>query len=617
MDRQNRKYHRDFDFKHYYKFVPPFLQVLVTLITPTILAGIAYGLFAGLFHSVKYADYVKWLYAVYAAAVILNYIRYKVAWHHGMVRTSATAGVNGQYFRGEIAERRVDVMNYLDHKANRNVFICGTSGQGKSFLTRYLLDKINHQKIIFNFKPNDEYLKMGYPIVDMSKSLPNPFVNTEAFLNAFLITFPIANLGITAEQVPIFIRELGKASRTWQEFEDNLRKKMARTKDRIQLSGLMFIENVMKGIISDQHATIEIGDTNLVFDFSKLNQDSKTFYAEVILRQIWHELIIEQKRQGILICVDEAHRLLHKFEKYESVYNEMSREIRAYGMLWTSTQNLTDMEEDIRNQFATQFVFNTNKPEDTQALSGTDQMLAWSVTSLELHYFTDARYQWVHEVIPEFYLYYKPKDKPRVFYEGVKTEGKEGVAPEREKNQPIDFTQEVRDILAEQPAYQTQMGKIIAEKHSVDKDKAKLGVKGAVARMVQNDEIGSMKITENGADVVIYYNKDANMSGLHEFMQKAITNILDVNKIKVGKQGKVGSRSVPDIETADFAIEIETGLKHDRQDLESRILRGRKKAIIIVVPNDDTMDKYKYLKSDKVYIVTIDGFEELLKGLKT
>ena len=45
MDRQNRKYHRDFDFKHYYKFVPPFLQVLATLITPTIFAGIAYGLF--------------------------------------------------------------------------------------------------------------------------------------------------------------------------------------------------------------------------------------------------------------------------------------------------------------------------------------------------------------------------------------------------------------------------------------------------------------------------------------------------------------------------------------------------------------------------------------------
>jgi hypothetical protein len=73
---------------------------------------------------------------------------------------------------------------------------------------------------------------------------------------------------------------------------------------------------------------------------------------------------------------------------------------------------------------------------------------------------------------------------------------------------------------------------------------------------------------------------------------------------------------VPDIETADFAVEIETGLKHDRQDLESRILRGKKKAIIIVVPNDDAMDKYKYLKSDKVYMVTTDGFEELLKGLK-
>jgi hypothetical protein len=29
MDRQNRKYHRDFDFKHYYKFVPPITHVLV------------------------------------------------------------------------------------------------------------------------------------------------------------------------------------------------------------------------------------------------------------------------------------------------------------------------------------------------------------------------------------------------------------------------------------------------------------------------------------------------------------------------------------------------------------------------------------------------------------
>jgi hypothetical protein len=170
--------------------------------------------------------------------------------------------------------------------------------------------------------------------------------------------------------------------------------------------------------------------------------------------------------------------------------------------------------------------------------------------------------------------------------------------------------------LAEQPAYQTQMGKIIAEKYSIDKDKAKLGVKGAITRMVANDEVGSMKLTENGVDVVIYYNKDANMSGLHEFMQKTITGILDKNNIKIMKQGKVGSRSVPDTETADFAVEIETGLKHDRQDLESRILRGKKKAIIIVVPNAESMDKYKYLKSDKVYIVTIDGFEKLLKGLK-
>jgi hypothetical protein len=614
MDRQNKKFHRDFDFTHYYKFVPPISQVIGNWFPWAFMLGILYGILRTVFHS-SVAAWLADIFYIFTAATILNYVRYKVAWHKGMVRTSATAGINGRYLRWEIAERRVDVINYLKHKANRNVFICGTSGQGKSFLTRYLLDLVPNQKVIFNFKPGDEYLKMGYPIVEMDKALPNPFTNTEAFLNAFLITFPIANLGITAEQVPIFVRELGKASKNWQEFNDNLQRKLAHTKDKIQQSALMFIANTMKSVVSSQNAVIEIGKDNVVFDFSKLNQDSKTFYAEVILRQLWHELIIEEKRQDILICVDEAHRLLKKFEKYESVYNEMSREIRAYGMLWTSTQNLTDMEEDIRNQFATQFVFNTNKPEDTSALSGTDQMLAWSVTSLELHYFTDARYQWVHEVIPEFYLYFKPKDKPRTSYEGVKQEGKEGAVPEGEKTQAIDYRQEIREILDEHPAYATQMGKIIAEKYGITKDKAKLGVKGAIGKMLANDEFDTMKMKESGVDVLIYYNKSANMSGLHKFMQEAITKTLTDAKIKVLKAAKSGSRSVPDVETESFSVEIETGLKHDHMDLESRILRATKR-VIIVVPNDSGQDKYKYLKSDKVDIVTLDGFDELLKGLK-
>ena len=609
MGRQNEAYHNDFDFQHYYKFVPPIGQEITIWIFWSIMIGVMYAVFHTDLHNLVGA-WLGAIFYIFTAAIILNYVRYKVARHSGMMRTSATARINGSYLRREIARRRVDVLNYLNHKANRNVFICGTSGQGKSFLTRYLLELVPNQKVIFSFKPNDEYLKMGYPIVEMDKALPNPFTDTEAFLNAYLITFPIANLGITAEQIPIFVRSIGKLSKNWQEFNDNLQSELAHTKDRIQQSALMFIANTMKSVASSQSAVIKIGKDSMVFDFSKLNQDSKTFYAEVILRQLWNELIIEGKRRGIIICVDEAHRLLKRFEKYESIYNEMSREIRAYGMLWSSTQNLTDMEEDIRNQFATQFVFNTNKPRDVQALSGTDRMLAWSATSLSLHYFTDARYQWVHEVIPEFYLYYKPMNEPRTFYVGVKQEEKERVAQEGEKTQAIDYQQEIREILAKQPAYATQMGKIIAKKYSITKDKAKLGVKDVVSRMVQNDEVGSMKITENGANVVIYYNKNANMSGLHEFMQNTIIAILDKKNIKIMKQGKVGSRSAPDIETADFSVEVETGLKHSQKDLKSRLLKTNKK-VIIIVPNEDVLNRYKSLKSEKVDIITIGEFQEL------
>ena len=288
----DKKYRKDFDPKHYYKLVPPLLQVLAGLITPTVIFLIIYGIAIYVYNFHDVARYLLYLFAFYVMAVFARYISYRVPRRHGIVRTYAVVNINGQYYRGRIAERSVDIRNYINHKANRNVFICGTSGQGKSFLTRYLLDQFQNQKIIFNFKPNDEYMKLGYAIVDMSRSLPNPFVNAEVFLNAYLITFPIQNLGVTAQQIPVFVRELAKESRNWKDFEANLQDKMARTKDRVQLSALMFVSNTIRSLVTDQAYAVEIGYGNVVFDFSNLNPDAKTFYAEVILRQLWRELAI-------------------------------------------------------------------------------------------------------------------------------------------------------------------------------------------------------------------------------------------------------------------------------------------------------------------------------------
>lgn len=44
MNRVDKKYHRDFDFQHYHKFVSPLSQIIVGMITPTIMFLIFYGL---------------------------------------------------------------------------------------------------------------------------------------------------------------------------------------------------------------------------------------------------------------------------------------------------------------------------------------------------------------------------------------------------------------------------------------------------------------------------------------------------------------------------------------------------------------------------------------------
>lgn len=49
----------------------------------------------------------------------------------------------------------VQLGDYIHGKGNRNVLITGSSGQGKSKLTRHLLGQMDYQKIIFSFKPQE------------------------------------------------------------------------------------------------------------------------------------------------------------------------------------------------------------------------------------------------------------------------------------------------------------------------------------------------------------------------------------------------------------------------------------------------------------------------------
>ena len=191
------------------------------------------------------------LWSIYVLYLTASLIATNHPVRKGATVRSSVKSVNKQVYYGNktpvdrIIERRdipnkpVDLKKYVLNKANRNVMIVGTAGQGKSKLTRYLLEQFaDNKKIIFSFKPNDEYLKMGYTIIEASKSLPNAFRDIEAFVNAFAITFPMTAIGITAQYIPVYLREIAKDSRNWEEFNENIEKKLKTTKNPTQQSAL-------------------------------------------------------------------------------------------------------------------------------------------------------------------------------------------------------------------------------------------------------------------------------------------------------------------------------------------------------------------------------------------
>ena len=294
----------------------------------------------------------------------------------------------------EVRFKWVEEVERIEDKENANVFTAGASGAGKSSLARLLLWKFEGRSriIVFSFKSNDTHLRIGYPVADIGELAPNPFTDVEAMVSAFAIAFPVSAIGVTASQIPSLVRELAYDCASWKDFDRNLERRIAETKDRVQLSALFFVkEQTMSlhprdadpkkaGLITQARE----GGIDLVLDFAGLPDSAKTFYAELLLRGIWNGLRKKTTEAGApkktIVYVDEAHRLTRgTFEKYHSILSEMAREIRERGALWTSTQNYTDIDDDIRNQFASQYVFYTSSMADLEALKTIDPMLSWTV----------------------------------------------------------------------------------------------------------------------------------------------------------------------------------------------------------------------------------------------
>ncbi|MDV3278496.1 MAG: hypothetical protein LYZ69_08550 [Nitrososphaerales archaeon] len=535
--------------------------------------------------------------------------------HIGIVRVIAkntgSDAATEPYRDDEFRFLWIDLDETFKGKPNRNVFTSGASGEGKTTLNKLLLSVVDGVKVIFSFKVNDEYLRAGYPVADVSRLGPDPFQDVDAFVSAFAIAFPITTIGITASQIPSLVRELGYGCASWKEFNRRLERRINEAKDKVQLSALCFIQQQLKSLQHGADGDASVirqlihNGTSLVLDFSKLSDSAKVFFAELMLRQIWNEIPDNKP----IICVDEAHRLTRgTFEKYHSILYEMAKEIRSRGSLWTSTQNYTDIEDDVRNQFATQFFFGTSSKADIEALRAIDPMLAWSVTVLKPHQFLDAKSEEVHARIRV--LTFSPegitKEQAPVSVEEYLSSTPAGATAPR-----IDYEATVRDKLRDEPVWVSGLAGYFSDRYGVAKDEAKLKVRDILEKLVNGDEVQRMKYdAESGETIVLYFPKseDEKVSNLHRYMQEQLVKGLDNSEgiVHVAERGE----ALPDVETGSAYFEVETGLKKRTDDLEERISKFTAKPFIILVPNSEIAKNGRYtaLISERVTVTTLAEF---------
>jgi DNA polymerase III delta prime subunit len=485
----------------------------------------------------------------------------------------------------------VNILQYVASKANRHVLFSGRSGVGKSTFAEWLAMRLPYGQVIFSFKPDDVWLRMGYPILDIYKAAPNPFRDAQSFTPAFLIANPITSQGIQASYIPIMLQKIAERSSNWHQFLDLVQKEeldAKRRRDGNALAALSWINAQAQNFILEEQRTKGIAEymtenRNMVLDFSEIkNEQAQTFYSEVVLRELY-----STHREGIVVVFDEAHRLLHK--QGMSILERYLREGRSKGFtVLCSTQNMTDIADHVRNNFATQFLFNTTNSDDLTALNRIEPTLAFAASDLPPGVFCDAAQPQIHDDVYLLLLCNPMQNPTRPNY--IPVEPKPVVKPEKQSLNE----EEILELLKPTPKTPTEISRILAEKHHMRFEDAKFTVSQLLRELkTKKGILDSMRFDLPNTDrfKVLYYLTGQNISTLHDFMQNEAERALRNANYKILNVAKSGELSKPDIETEHETIEVETGLKRKFDDLKERMQRSTK-LLVIVVPNKDVKELY-------------------------
>lgn len=507
----------------------------------------------------------------------------------------------------------VNLDDEISRKGNRSVMVCGRSGMGKSELMKVLLLSSKAPKIVLSFKPNDAYLHLPYQVVDVSRHMPDPFQDADSFSIAYSLAFPANLRGIMLSQVRAIVKSVAHESKDWIEFKENL-KRVERKATDIQQEALSLIEQQTESLaVGEGSFSIDLTQ-DIVLDFSYLDESAKTFYAEIALRQVWKILtsrVATQEKAGrkVAIVVDEVHRLTQAYEMdTKTIVDTLMRQIRQFGILYTATQNYSDIPDALRNQFATQLTFNTTSEKDLEAIRKIDSAYVWIVKELRRYEFVDLTFRVGSAgLVPIFRA-----DQVEIPEREVEYNNPAGITPlqPRKEATATSCEEAVRAALAGEDAVASPTGLAVkqAKRDGTDENTAKLRVSKALQSMLNNDELQRVKfeMPQDGRTMVLYFRKSGNEneSPLHRWMvEKIIEGRKDV--IRVAASGE----ALPDVETSSRYVEAETGLKRRVDDLEERIARfSQIKPFVIVVPNGDVAETYRKLAGDRVTVKTLHEF---------
>lgn len=531
--------------------------------------------------------------------------------------------------------------DYVDEKGNGNIYVAGQAGSGKTALLECFAEMYSNPKLVFSskvFKSDKRDFELGYNWLDVSKHLPNPFLDKPAFAGAFKVAFAIDRQGIMADSLFRLCTTILEKANNWVEFKAELRK--------LQNSSSSFKSDILQSV-SDRIDSLVGGgeivhldyDINNVLDFSQLDDTAKVFYIELLLRQVDNECKFSREgKEPVIVIIDEAHRIADSenvSKARASILNFMVREDRGHIKVFCASQNITDVHEDIRANFGSIFTFKTRHKEDLDFLFRISENMKECVANLKKHEFIDVMQEGQNRRVSIMFadvslisLKKKYHSERRSLHteQNIHRETEASRVETTQKNMEdtgtefrseqkgFDYEKRVLDLLENKPENISQLAKVISAESGETQDAVKLKLRNKVIpRLVDKDSISSMPLVTHkfkGKRTPVYYFKnDKQLSNFHVLITDLVKKECKKNGVAVIRESYVGIQAC-DLETKSQFIEVESGLKHSYADLVERIEKASK-PVLVVVPNLEVSLRYEDKLKDQLNRCTITTLVEL------